>query len=82
MAQATYFASSKHGGECVRIDALAYCELVRDLEKRSHAENLGQVGADSSEHVVVEKDVALNFLGQVLHASRVGKAELCSALGK
>lgn len=53
---------------------------MRDLEEGGHAEDLGQVGANASEHVVVEEDIALNLLGQRLYRARVGQAELCTAL--
>lgn len=75
-----YLGGTVHRSKGVRVDALAHCKLVRNLEERSHAEDLGQVGADASKHVVVEKDIALNFLGQRLYRARVGQAELCTAL--
>lgn len=67
----TYLSSSVHGGKGVRVDSLAHSELVRDLEERRHAEDLGQIGADAGEHEVVEEDIALHLLGQVLDGSRV-----------
>lgn len=64
VALAEDLAGAEHGGESVRVDALTHCELVRDLEQRRHAEDLCEVGADAGEHVVVEEDIALDFLGQ------------------
>lgn len=55
---------------------------MRDLEQRSHAEDLGKVGADASEHGVVEKDIALDLPGQGLYRAGVGEAELGPALGE
>ena len=75
-----YLGGTVHRSKGVRVDSLAHCKLVRHLEEGSHAEDLGQVSADASEHVVVEEDIALNFLCQRLYRARVGQAELCTAL--
>lgn len=82
VALAEDLAGAEHGGESVRVDALTHCELVRDLEQRRHAEDLCEVGADAGEHVVVEEDIALDFLGQGLYCAGIGQAELCPPLGK
>lgn len=66
-----YLASSVHGGESIRVDALAHGKLVRNLEKGCHAEDLGQIGADAGEHEVVEEDIALHLLSQALDGSGV-----------
>lgn len=55
---------------------------MRHLEQRRHAEDLCQVGTDAGEHVVVEEDIALDFLGQRLNCARVVQAELCPPLGE
>lgn len=72
----TYPARSVHGREGIRIDALAHGELVRHLEERSHAEDLGEVGAHTSEHGVVEEDIALDLPSESLDGTRVDEAEL------
>lgn len=79
---AAYLAGAEHGGESVRVDALTHCELVRDLEQRRHAEDLCEVGADAGEHVIVEEDIALDFLGQGLYCAGIRQAELCPPLRK
>lgn len=79
---AAYLAGAVHGSEGVRVDAFTHCKLVRHLEQRRHAEDLCQVGTDAGEHVVVEEDIALDFLGQRLDCARVAQAELCSPLGE
>lgn len=55
---------------------------MRHLEQRRHAEDLCQVGSDAGEHVVVEEDIALDFLGQRLDCAGVAQAELCPPLGE
>lgn len=79
---AAYLAGTVHGSKGIRVDAFTHCELVRHLEQRRHAEDLCQVGTDAGEHVVVEEDIALDFLGQCLDCARVAQAELCSPLGE
>lgn len=51
-----------------------------DLEKGVQAEGLGEIGAQAGEHVVVEENIALNFLGQALDSAGVRQAELCASL--
>lgn len=53
-----------------------------DLEQGRHAEDLCEVGANASEHGVVEEDIARNLPGQALYGARVGQAQLGAALGK
>lgn len=50
-----------------------------DLEEGVQAESLGKVGAQATEHVVVEEDIALNLFCQALDGARVGQAKLCAA---
>ena len=78
----TYPARAVHSGKRVGVQALAHGELVRHLEQGVHAEDLGQVGLEAGEHVVVEQDIARDLLVQVLGRAGVGQAELCSPLGK
>lgn len=48
---------------------------MRDLEERSYAEGLGEVGAQTREHEVVQEDIALHLLGNILDGAGVGQAE-------
>lgn len=64
------------GGKAVRgHDGGAEREGVRDLEGWVHGEGLGEVGAQTCEEVVVEKDVLSDLLGEILHGARVGQVE-------
>lgn len=51
-----------------------------DLEQRVQAEGLCEVGAQASEHVIVEKYIPLDLLGQALDGAGVRQAQLCAAL--
>lgn len=42
-----------------------------DLEQRVQAEGLGEIGAQASEHVIVEENIALDLLGQALNGAWV-----------
>jgi len=53
---------------------------MRDLEQRGEAESFGEIGPDASKHEVVEENIALNLPGNVLDSTRVGQAQLLSAL--
>lgn len=53
---------------------------MRDLEQRVQAECLGKIGAQASEHVIVEEHIALDLLGQTLNGAGVRQAQLCAAL--
>lgn len=75
----SYVGGAVHGSKGIGVEALTHGELVRDLEERTHAEHLGQVGADAGEHVVGKEDIALDLPGESLYRSRVGQAELGSA---
>lgn len=48
---------------------------MRDLEERSNTEGLGEVGAQTREAQVVEKDIALHFLCNILDCAWVGEAK-------
>lgn len=50
------------------------------MEQRVQAKCLGEVGAETGEHVVVEEDIALDFFGEVLNGSGIRKAEFCASL--
>lgn len=76
----TYVVGAINSVECVGACSLAQCEGMRDLEKRVQAEWFGEVGAEASEHVVVEQDIALDLLGEALDGPRIGEAELCASL--
>lgn len=77
-----YLAGSVHGSKSVRVDALTHCELMGDLEQGVHAEDLGEVGTNTSKHGVVKEDIALNLSGQTLDCAGVGQVELRPALGE
>lgn len=47
-----------------------------DLEERVQAERLGEVGAQATEHVVVEEDITLDLFCQALDRAGIGEAEL------
>lgn len=78
-----YLAGTVDGGEGVRVHALTtHGKGMGDLEHGVHAEDLCEVGANASEHLVGEEDIALDLPGQVLYRAGVGQAELSSPLGK
>lgn len=74
----TYLVGTVQGSECVGVESLAEGEGVRDLEQRVQAEGLCEIGAHATEHVVVEKDIALDFFCEVLHGAGVVETELCA----
>lgn len=78
LAVSTNLVGTVECGKCVGIGSLAQCEGVGDLEEGVQAECLGKVGAQATEHVIVEQDIALNFFCQAFNGARVGKAELCA----
>ena len=53
---------------------------MRDLEQRSDAEGLGEVGAEPREAQIGEEDISLDFFGNVLNSSRVGEPQCFSPL--
>jgi hypothetical protein len=53
---------------------------MRHLEQGRNAEHLGELGANTGEHRVGEKDIPLDLLGEVFDGARVGQAELRPAL--
>lgn len=54
LAASTYLVGTVECGKCVRVGSLAQCKGVGDLEEGVQAESLGEVGAQATEHVVVE----------------------------
>lgn len=80
--EGSHLVGTIHGGKGIGVDALAHCELMRDLEQRRHAEDLGEVGANTGKHGVVEEDIALDLLGQGLYRAWVAETELGPALGE
>lgn len=54
LAVSTYLIGTVECGKCVGVGSLAQCKGVRDLEEGVQAESLGEVGAQATEHVVVE----------------------------
>lgn len=73
-----YLVGTVQRGKCIGVGSLAQCEGVGDLEERVQAEGLGEVGAQATEHVVVEEDIALDLFCQALDSARVVEAQLCA----
>lgn len=78
LAWSTYLVGAVERGKCVGVGSLAQCEGVGDLEEGVEAEGLCEIGAQATEHVVVEENIALNLFCQALNGARVGQAELCA----
>lgn len=71
----TYLGRSIEGSVGIGRQTLrAHGQSVRDLEERSDAEGLGQVGAKAGKGQVVEEDIALDFLGDVVDGAGVAQA--------
>ena len=74
----TYIVCAVQGGKGVWVEPLAHGELVRDLEERIHAEDLGEIRTHAGKHEVVEEDIALHLLSQVLDVARVAQSQFCA----
>lgn len=76
----SYIGGTVHGSKGIGVETVAHSKLVRNLEERSHAEDLGQIGANSGEHEVGEEDIALDLSGERFYRSGVGEPELGSTV--